>query len=158
MNAMIYVRGNRSDYDHWEQLGNPGWKFSSVLPYFKKAENQERGRSEYHGAGGPLNVADLRSTNPLSQAFIDAALKLGLPANDDCNGPEQEGIGYYQVTQKHGRRCSTAAAYIKPILGRTNLTVRTDAPVTRLLFDGKRATGVEFAEDGRGQQAKANQE
>jgi choline dehydrogenase len=158
INAMIYIRGHKSDYDGWAKHGNRGWDYASVLPYFKKAENQERGACEHHGIGGPLNVADLRSTNPLSQAFIDAAVKIGLPANDDFNGPNQEGIGYYQVTQKQGRRCSAAAAYIKPVLSRTNLQVRTDTLVSRVLFHGKRATGVEFVENGNSQQVKASRE
>jgi choline dehydrogenase len=158
MNAMIYIRGHRSDYDGWRVRGNDGWGFSDVLPYFKKAEHQERGASEYHGTGGPLNVADLRSVNPLSRAFVEAGVELGHPTNDDFNGPEQEGFGLYQVTQKRGRRCSAAAAYLKPALGRPNLTVLAYAQVTRLLFEGRRATGVEYVRDGRTQQARAERE
>jgi choline dehydrogenase len=158
INAMIYIRGHKNDYDHWEKLGNLSWDFASVLPYFKKAENQERGASEYHGIGGPLNVADLHSTNPLSQVFIDAAVKLGLPANRDFNGPEQEGVGYFQVTQKNGRRCSAAAAYLKPILSRANLTVRTNVLVSRVLSEGTRVTGVEYSDNGTSRQEKVNRE
>ena len=158
MNAMIYVRGHRSDYDGWRDLGNEGWGFADVLPYFKKAEHQERGASEYHGTGGPLNVADLRTINPLSRAFVMAGFELGHPLNDDFNGPGQEGFGFYQVTQKGGRRCSAAAAYIKPALRRPNLTVRTHAQVTRLLLEGTRAAGVEYVQDGRTEQARAGRE
>jgi choline dehydrogenase len=158
MNAMIYIRGHRDDYDYWQKLGNQGWSFDSVLPYFKRAQNQERGASDSHGVGGPLNVADLRSINPLSQAFIDAAVEIGLPRNDDFNGAEQEGVGYYQVTQRQGRRCSAAAAYLRPILNRPNLTVRIDAPVTRILFEGTQASGVEFVNDGNPEQVKASRE
>src|SRR5574337_1227490 len=110
INAMIYIRGHRSDYDHWAALGNPGWSFAEVLPYFKKSENQERGASEWHGAGGPMNVADLRCVNPLSDRFIEACMQTGIPFNEDFNGAEQEGAGIFQVTQKNGRRQSAADA------------------------------------------------
>lgn len=146
MNAMIYIRGHRADYDGWRDAGNDGWGFDSVLPYFKKAEHQERGASEWHGTGGPLNVADLRTVNPLSRAFVAAAAESGYPLNSDFNGAEQEGFGVYQVTQKGGRRCS-AAAYLKPALGRPNLTVLTGAHATRLVFEGTRAAGVKLARE-----------
>ena len=158
MNAMIYIRGHRDDYDYWQKLGNPGWDYASVLPYFKKAQHQERGASDYHGVGGPLNVADLRTTNPLSQAFIDAAVGAGLSPNLDFNGPEQEGVGYYQVTQKNGKRCSAAAAYLTPVLSRPNLVVRTGVTVTRVRFDGTRAAIVEFVESGAALEATADHE
>jgi choline dehydrogenase len=158
MNAMIYIRGHRSDYDHWEKLGNPGWDYASVLPYFKKAQHQERGESEYHGVGGPLNVADLRTTNPLSQAFIDAGVEAGFKRNEDFNGAVQEGVGYNQVTQKLGRRCSAACAYLKSALGRPNLTVHTGALVRRVVFEGNRAAGVEFQTNGCTEIAKTNRE
>jgi len=114
INTMIYIRGHCSDYDHWRELGNVGWGFDDVLPYFKRAENQERGASEFQGAGGPLRVSDLRPRNPLSGAFVEAASELGFPLNSDFNGVEQEGFGFYQVKQKNGRRHSTAAAYLAP--------------------------------------------
>jgi choline dehydrogenase len=156
INAMLYIRGNRQDYDEWHDLGNKGWNFAGVLPYFKKAQNQERGASEYHGTGGPLNVADLRTINPLARAFVEAATEVGLPFNADFNGAEQLGVGYYQVTQRRGQRHSAAAAYIKPALDRPNLTVRTDAAVTRLLFDKKRVTGVRYVRNGHVQEVSAD--
>ncbi|HKP86371.1 MAG TPA: choline dehydrogenase [Blastocatellia bacterium] len=158
MNAMIYIRGNRRDYDAWRDAGNDGWGFGDVLPYFKKGENQERGASEYHGTGGPLNVADLRTINPVSHAFLDAALSHGFPRNPDFNGDRQEGVGFYQVTQKDGKRCSAAAAYLKPILKRPNLTVRTNAHATALLFDKSRAAGVSYVRNGATEQARAGGE
>lgn len=158
INAMIYIRGHRLDYDEWRELGNEGWGFPDVLPYFKKAEHEERGRSEYHGAGGPLNVADLRSINPLSRAFVEAGQELGFSINDDFNGAEQEGFGFYQVTQKGGKRCSAAAAYLKPALHRPNLTVRTHAHASRLLIESQRVTGVEYVQSDRVERAETNGE
>jgi choline dehydrogenase len=149
MNAMLYVRGNRRDYDSWRELGNDGWDFSAVLPYFKKAEHQERGRSEYHSVGGPLNVADPRSANPLSHIFVEAGVEIGLSRNPDFNGAEQDGVGLYQVTQKRGQRHSASAAYLKPALSRPNLTVRVNAQATRLLIENGRAMGVEYVCDGK---------
>lgn len=149
MNAMIYIRGNCYDYDHWYDLGNEGWGWKEVLPYFKKAENQERGASEYHSRGGPLNVADLRDINPLSYAFVEAGIEAGLSRNSDFNGLEQEGVGIYQVTQKNGKRHSTAAAYLKPILYRANLTVKTNAQATRLLFEGTRVIGITYVQNAQ---------
>jgi choline dehydrogenase len=151
INAMVYIRGNRHDYDRWRDLGNRGWGFQDVLPYFKKSEDQQRGASEYHGAGGPLHVADLRSVNPLSRAFVEAGVEIGFARNEDFNGPEQEGVGLYQVTQKRGRRHSAADAYLKPVLERKNLTVRTGACVTHLLLEQKCAAGVNCV---RGQQSE----
>jgi len=158
MNAMVYIRGNRYDYDQWHAAGNTGWSYVDVLPYFTKAEHQERGASEYHSAGGPLNVADLRSPNPLSRAFVAAGVEAGLPRNDDFNGATQDGVGHYQVTQKRGQRHSAADAYLKPALKRPNLTVRTGAQVTRVLVEQGRAVGVEFVRAGRAEQARANRE
>ena len=143
-NAMCYLRGHPGDYDEWAALGNPGWSYADVLPYFKRSENQERGASPYHGTGGPLNVADLRSPNRLTEVFINAGREAGLPLNKDFNGERPEGVGQFQVTQKNGRRCSTARGYLKPVRSRPNLTVITDAYATRVLFDGKRAVGVEY--------------
>jgi len=156
INAMIYIRGSRHDYDEWHGLGNQGWDFAGVLPYFKKAQNQERGASEYHGTGGPLNVADLRSIHPMTRAFVEAGSEIGLTFNPDFNGPEQLGVGYYQVNQRSGKRHSAAVAYLKPAMDRSNLTLRTDAYVTRLLFDKGRATGVTYARNGQPEEVSAD--
>ena len=147
---MIYARGQPADYDHWAELGNEGWAYEDVLDYFKRAEHNERGSSEYHGTGGPRNVADLEYPNELSKAFIEAGQAVGLPENDDFNAGEQTGVGLYQVTQKDGQRHSGADAYLKPILDRSNLTAITGAQVTRVRFDGREAVGVEYINDGSG--------
>jgi choline dehydrogenase len=157
-NAMIYIHGNRIDFDEWHRSGNKGWSFADVLPYFKKAENQERGASEYHGTGGPLNVADLRCVNLLTDAFIEAGVERGFSRNDDFNGSAQDGFGRFQVTQKRGQRHSAADAYLKPILQRPNLTVLTHAQVTRILFDKGRAIGVSYMQNGQEKQVRANKE
>lgn len=157
-NAMCYLRGHPADYDQWAALGNPGWAFADVLPYFKRSQNQERGGSEYHGTGGPLNVADLRSPSPLTKVFIDAGVEVGLPYTVDFNGPKPEGVGPFQVTQKCGRRCSTARGYLAPARSRTNLTVITEAHATRVLFEQKRALGMEYRHQGRLQEVRARQE
>ena len=148
INAMIYQRGNPANYDAWAALGNEGWAWDDVLPYFKKAENQERGESEYHGVGGPINVADLRDPNPLSRAFVQATAEQGLPQNEDFNGETQVGFGLYQVTQKNGLRHSAAVGYLHPALGRENLTAVPFAQVQHLTFDGTRCTGVVYRKDG----------
>ncbi|NJM53877.1 MAG: hypothetical protein HC846_11095 [Blastocatellia bacterium] len=158
MNAMIYLRGHRSDFDAWRDLGNKGWGFSDVLPYFKKSENQERGADEFHGTGGELNIADLRSPNSLSKALVNAADELGFPLNRDFNGATQEGFGLYQVTQKGGKRCSAAVAFLKPVLARPNLTVKTNAQVLRLNFNGKSVSNVEFSHHGQREKAEAEGE
>jgi choline dehydrogenase len=144
MNAMIYVRGNRADYTEWEALGAAGWGWDGVLPYFLRAEDNERGASQLHAVGGPLTVSDGRSRHVLMDAFLEAAEQAGLPRTDDFNGPEQDGVGYYQLTQRNGMRCSAADAYLHPAMQRPNLTVLTDAHCTRVLFEGDRATGVEL--------------
>ena len=153
VNAMIYARGHASDYDDWAARGNPGWAFEDVLPYFKRAEHNERGADAFHGTGGPLNVADLRSPNPVLADFFAAAQQAGHTLNPDFNGAEQEGVGAYQVTHRDGERFSAAKAYLTPHLGRPNLQVFTDALVMRVLTtrdDGGqlRADGIEF--QGRG--------
>jgi len=158
INAMCYIRGHRADYDHWAAVGNPGWSYDDVLPYFRRAEHNERLHDEYHGNAGPLNVMDLRSPNKYLQAWIDAGREAGYPVTDDFNGAEQEGIGAYQVTHRNGERFSAAKAYLTPNLGRKNLTVFTEAHTTRILFAGKRATGVEFRRAGRIEQVGANHE
>lgn len=158
INAMIYTRGHRKDYDQWSELGNKGWSFADVLPYFKKSQNQERGASEYHGTGGPLNVADLRVDHEISKTFVKAATEVGYPANNDFNGPEQEGVGIYQVTQKNGHRCSVAEAYIRPAENRSNLEIITEANVSKILFENKQATGVEYIRHGINYTISAKQE
>ncbi|MBN9391408.1 MAG: choline dehydrogenase [Chloroflexi bacterium] len=158
LNAMIYIRGHRQDYDGWAALGNAGWSFEEVLPYFKKAENQERGASQYHGVGGPLNVSDLRTINPLTQAFVRSGEEAGLKFNPDFNGADPEGVGFYQVTQKRGQRDSTATAYLKPALQRPNLTVITDSQVTRLLVENKKVVGVVYQHNGHLTEMKAGRE
>jgi choline dehydrogenase len=158
INAMIYIRGNALDYDHWAALGNEGWSYRDVLPYFKKSENQERGPGEFHAVGGPMNVADLRYVNPLTRAFLQAAEDCGFPANPDFNGASQDGAGLYQVTQKNGRRHSAADAFLRPALARPNLTVLTGAHATRVLIEHGRATGVAFVRRGASHQARADRE
>jgi choline dehydrogenase len=158
LNAMIYMRGHRRDYDGWRELGNEGWGFDDVLPYFKKAEDQARLRTSYHGTGGPLHVSDLRCINPLTGVFLQACAACGIAANDDFNGAVQEGAGLYQVTQQAGRRVSCAGAYLRPALRRRNLTVLTDAQATRVVLQGDRAVGVEYRHGGKLQQAQAGSE
>ncbi|MGH8481850.1 MAG: GMC family oxidoreductase, partial [Nevskiaceae bacterium] len=142
INAMCYIRGHAFDYDQWAKLGNPGWSYREVLPYFRKAENYELGENDFHGVGGPLNVAALRDPNPLSQAFVEACTQAGFPPTDDFNGAQQEGAGLYRVMQKGGERCSNARAYLREAEGRKNLAIRTGVQATRVLLDGKRAVGV----------------
>jgi choline dehydrogenase len=143
INAMIYIRGNRLDYDSWrEELGCNGWGFDDLLPYFLKAEDNERGASDLHGSGGPLAVSEGRSRNPMCQAFLDAAAAYGLPANDDFNGATQDGVGWYQLTQRNGARASAAVCYLHPVSERPNLEIRTHCQVLRILFEGPRAVGV----------------
>jgi choline dehydrogenase len=143
INGMVYMRGTPTDYDGWRQRGCEGWDWDSVLPFFRKAEDQERGADEFHGVGGPLHVSNpVRS--PLGDAMVKAAIQAGLPANDDFNGSRQEGVGYYQTTTSHRRRWSSARAYLGPAKDRRNLTIATDAHATRILFEGGRAVGVEY--------------
>ena len=149
INAMCYIRGHRGDYDDWAAQGASGWEWSSVLPYFRRAEGNVRGADALHGGEGPLGVADLRYTNPLSQVFIEAARSAGHALNEDFNGERQEGAGYYQVTQRGGARCSTAAGYLTPIRNRPNLEVVTGARVSRILIERGRATGVLYAAGGK---------
>ena len=142
LNAMIYIRGNPLDYDEWRDAGCTGWGWDDLLPYFKRAEDNERGESEFHGAGGPLPVSEARARSVMCQAFLEAADAMGLPANDDFNDGEQDGFGWYQVTQRDGRRASTAVSYLHPVMERPNLTVETYAQVHKVSFEGGRATGV----------------
>ena len=157
-NAMIYVRGHRSDYDHWADLGNDGWEYDSMLEYFKRAETFEPPATEYHGTDGPLNVADQTSPRPASEAFVRAAAAAGYDRNDDFNGADQEGVGMYHVTQKGGKRHSAADAYLKPVLDRSNLTAETGARVTEVTIEDGRATGVEYRQDGARHVADASEE
>jgi len=147
INGLIYIRGQSQDYDHWRQLGNAGWSFEDVLPYFKRAENQERGADDYHGADGPLTVSDMRFESVICDAFIAAAEEIGIPRNNDFNGPEQEGAGYFQLTTRKGWRCSTAVAYLNPIRHRRNLDIVTHAMVQRIIFaDGDAAAnGIAYS-------------
>ncbi|OUL36057.1 GMC family oxidoreductase N-terminal domain-containing protein [Nostoc sp. 106C] len=158
INFMIYLRGNHHDYDRWESLGNPGWSYQNVLPYFKKSEHQQRGASEYHGADGELSVTDLIAPAVVSQRFVDAAVAMGYPNNPDANAMQQPGAGLYQLTIKDGKRHSTAAAFLLPILQRPNLTVITEALVTRLLFENTRTVGVEYLHEGTLHQVRVNSE
>jgi choline dehydrogenase len=144
INGLIYIRGQAEDFDHWRQLGNAGWGYDDVLPYFRKSEDNERGADDFHGAGGPLDVSDLRDRHPLAQAFFEAAQACGYPRNDDFNGARQEGVGFYQTTMRNGMRASAAAAYLKPARKRANLRIVPNALTTRIVFDGKRAVGVEY--------------
>jgi choline dehydrogenase len=149
INGLIYIRGQREDYDHWRQLGNEGWSFENVLPYFRKMEDQQRGEDDYHGVGGPLAVSDPAGPHPLCDAFIAAAEEAGYPRTDDFNGAEHEGFGYLQLTTRKGRRASAATAYLRPAHGRRNLRVITGAQATRIVFDGARATGVDYVHNGK---------
>jgi choline dehydrogenase len=158
VNAMVYVRGQPGDYDHWRQLGNAGWSYDDVLPYFRKAERNERLRDRFHGADGPLNVAERPYTNPLSRIFVEAAQQAGLPFNPDFNGAAQLGCGLFQVTQKNGWRWSAASAYLHPVSARKNLTIVTKAHATRVLIEHGRAVGVEYARRRRRYIARASQE
>ncbi len=158
VNAMIYTRGVPQDYEGWAAAGNPGWGWSDVLPYFKRAEHNERGADDWHGSGGPLNVMDLRSPNPYSPHFVQAGLQAGYAHNEDFNGATQEGVGLYQVTHKNGERYSAAKAYLTPHLGRPNLQVITGAQATRVLLEGRRAVGVEFLQGGQRQVLRAARE
>jgi choline dehydrogenase len=158
INFMIYIRGNPHDYDHWQALGNPGWSYQSVLPYFKKSEHQQQGASEYHGVNGELSVTDIAMPAVTSQRFVDTAIALGYKNNPDFNGSQQEGAGLYQLTVKDGKRYSAAAAFLLPILDRPNLTITTGAFVMQLLFEGTRAIGVEYLHEGTLHQVYVNQE
>lgn len=157
-NAMMYVRGHRADYDEWAALGNVGWGYRDVLPYFKLSEGNSRGASEYHGGSGPMAVSDLRDPNPLSLAFIEAAVAAGIPPNPDCNGAIQDGVGLVQSTTRNGRRWSSADAFLRPILGRPNLTVATNAHALQIICENRRAVGVKYLRNGHEEVAMADRE
>ena len=158
INAMVYQRGHPSDYDAWAEQGNEGWSYADLLPYFRKMQHQERGESEHHGVHGPVNVADPQDPNPLSLAFVDAALELGFPPNADFNDGVQEGFGIYQVTQKAGRRFSAARGYLLPAMKREHLVAIPFAQAARLLFEGTRCIGLDYLHEGRRKTAYARQE
>jgi choline dehydrogenase len=160
INAMLYVRGNAWDYDHWRQLGNEGWSYNDVLPFFKKAENNERGGDDFHGTGGPLNVADQVDPSKINEGFLKACEQAGHKRVKDFNGAHQEGVGYYQVTQKDKQRWSTASAYLRPAVerNRNNVKVISNALVERIILDGKRAMGLRYVVDGRDEVALCSRE
>jgi choline dehydrogenase len=158
INGLLYVRGQHEDYDRWRQRGNAGWGYDDVLPYFKKAEDQQRGADRYHGAGGPLPVSDWRHADPLSEAFVTAAAETGIPTNPDFNGATQEGAGFFQTTTRRGRRASTAVAYLRPAKGRCNLHVEIAALAQRILFEGRRAVALEYRKQGALRTVRARKE
>jgi len=158
INAMIYIRGHRADYDGWAADGASGWGYNDVLPYFRKSESNERGEDQFHGKLGPLTVSDPQTRHPLTEAFKLAALEAGHCPNPDFNGESQDGVGYYQVTIRKGRRCSAALAYLHPAAGRANVKVITGALTTRILFDGNRAHGVEIMRAGGREEIRADGE
>jgi choline dehydrogenase len=158
INAMIYLRGNRLDYDGWAEQGCTGWSYDEVLPYFKRSEDNERGENEYHGIGGPLCVSDSRSSHALIDVEIEAALQAGYELNPDLNGERQDGVGRFQLTQRNGLRCSAADAFLRPALERSNLEVMTDAFARRLVFEGNRAVGVEVSRYGQLETVRAERE
>ncbi|WP_336366451.1 GMC family oxidoreductase [Marinobacter sp. C2H3] len=159
INALCYIRGQKGDYDHWAELGNEGWSFDEVLPYFIKSECNRDIHNEWHGTDGPLRVSNLRTDNPFQQYYLEAARQVGYPINEDFNGPEQEGVGLYQVTEDNGERWSSFRGYVQPHMGkRPNLQVETGAQTQRILFEGKRAVGVEYRQNGRLVTARARRE
>src|SRR6516162_3140010 len=158
INGLIYIRGQRQDFDLWRQLGNSGWSYEDVLPYFRRAEHQERGSDEHHGIGGPLCVSDLRARHELHDAFIAGAQEAGHRPNPDFNGAEQDGVGPLQVTVRHMRRCSAGVAYLRSAMKRPNLRVEIRALAHRVLFDGKRAVGLEYTQGGVVHKVRARRE
>ena len=156
INAMIYMRGHRLDYDGWAERGCPGWSAADVLPYFKRSERETRFAPEVHGRTGPLTVSPLRYRDALSRAFVEAAQKTGFPLTDDFNGETQEGVGFHAVTQRRGQRESAATAFLKPVVSRPNLQVETDAHAHRVLFENRKAVGVRFRQGGEFREVRAN--
>ncbi|MCU0500376.1 MAG: choline dehydrogenase [Anaerolineae bacterium] len=148
LNGLLYVRGQPQDYDRWAQLGNPGWGWEDVLPLFKRSENQQRGADAFHGDKGPLSVSDMRLSRPICDAWIEAAQAAGYPFNPDYNGVTQEGVSFFQLTTRNGRRCSSAVAFLNPARGRHNLTIVTRAAACRILLDGRRAVGIAYRDVG----------
>lgn len=158
LNGLLYVRGQPEDYNRWSELGNPGWSFREVLPYFKKSEDNDRGADEFHGVGGLQKVSDLRLRRPIAENFIQAATEIGIPFNKDYNGAEQEGVGYFQQTAYRGFRWSTAKSFLRPAKKRPNLRVLTKAQATGLILEGKRVTGLQYRQGGQQHTAMANVE
>ncbi len=157
-NAMLYIRGQKQDYDHWQSLGNEGWSYNDILPYFKKSESNTRGESHYHGRNGPLHVSDGTVGYPVNKAFIAASAEAGFNITDDFNNDSQEGAGYYQCTIKDGKRCSAAKAFLAPALTKKNTTVIVEALTTKIIIEHKTAIGVEYVKQGKSQIIKANRE
>ncbi len=158
INGLIYIRGQAADYDGWRQMGNTGWAWDDVLPYFKKSENYERGSNEFHGTGGPLNVSEVSETHPVSDAVIEAGIQAGIPYKSDVNTGDQEGISYYHLTVKDGLRCSAAVAYLNPIKSRPNLTIETKSLAKNIMFSNKKATGVRYTKGQQIHEARASKE
>jgi choline dehydrogenase len=158
INGLIFIRGQREDYDHWAQLGNAGWDWNSILPYFIKSEHNSRGESATHGGNGPLWSSDIVEKSELMEAIIRGAGELGVPRTNDFNGGDQEGVGYFQLFTHNGWRISSAVAYLKPAKGRSNLRIETDAQATGLIMQGKRAVGVRYVQDGVVKEARAARE
>ncbi len=158
INGLIYVRGQAADYDHWAQLGNRGWSYEDVLPFFRKSEDQQRGADDFHGAGGPLGVQDARVRYPIVERFVTAAVEAGIPRNEDFNGASQEGAGYFQLTTRDGFRSSTASAFLKPARRRPNLRIETEARALGLVLQDGRACGVRYLQGGQERLARADGE
>lgn len=158
INGLLNIRGHRDDYEHWQRLGNHGWGWDDVRPFFLRLENNVRGASAFHGDQGPLSISDVPQQHELMDAIIRGANELGIASNADFNGPRQEGVGYFQLTTRQGLRCSTAVAYLRPARGRSNLCIRTQAQATRILFEERRASAVEYLLRGRPQQARVRRE
>lgn len=158
INGLLYVRGQKEDYETWRQLGNVGWSYDDVLPYFKRSESNENGSDDYHNDNGPLSVSNIRVSRGITDAFIDAADNIGIPKSDDFNGENQEGVGYFQLTQRNGFRCSSAKAYLKPAKSRDNLSIITNALTRKVIFEGKKAVGVEVRLNGEVKTIRARKE
>jgi choline dehydrogenase len=158
INGMLYVRGQSADYDGWAQMGARGWSWDEVLPYFRKSQHQERGEDDFHGSGGPLNVCDFPEEHPVSAAIVEACVEAGIPYKPDLNDGNQEGVSFFQLTAKNGRRHSAAVAYLHPAMKRPNLLVETRAMTSRILFEGKKAVGVEFIQHGQTRRVMAARE
>ncbi len=158
INAMIYIRGNKQDYKEWSELGNKGWSYEEVLPYFKKSENQEIIKDEFHGTGGGLNVTNRNYTNHLSDAFIEAGQELGYDKTDDFNGAKQAGFGHYQVTNTNGERCSAARGFLHPVMSRSNLTLEMNAEVEKIVIENNKATGIIYHQNGKSHEVTASKE
>lgn len=158
INGLVFLRGAPSDFDEWERLGATGWGYKDVLPYFKKSENNESGANEWRGSGGPMHISDIKNPSVPARSFVEAATRMQIPRNTDFNGEKIEGVGFVQLNVRKGRRVSTAVGYLKPNLSRKNLTLKTDTQVRRILFEGKRAIGVEIEQGGQKRRIRARKE